>query len=184
MFLYECQVPGIQYTVAVHEQLSDIVASGLLLGSIRHQVCPQPPRLCCESVCWQALLATDPASPICKPQQHILATRLSSGSDLMLHCTHLPCSQQRQQPATHSETVSLVSTGACPFRSAAGGLSASQPGLGSPPFPACPCFARHVPGKHRWPPAHQRCAGGHWPPSHRRGPWGRPGAPWARRQCR
>ena len=45
MFLYECQVPGIQYTVAVHEQLSDIVASGLLLGSIRHQVCPpsRPP---------------------------------------------------------------------------------------------------------------------------------------------
>ena len=39
MFLYECQVPGIQHTVAVHEQLSDIVASGLLLGSIRHQVC-------------------------------------------------------------------------------------------------------------------------------------------------
>ena len=61
MFLYECQVPGIQYTVAVHEQLSDIVASGLLLGSIRHQVCPPPPpppppKRCCEIFCWQALL--------------------------------------------------------------------------------------------------------------------------------
>ena len=53
MFLYECQVPGIQYTVAVHEQLSDIVASGLLLGSIRHQVCPLPPK----ALQWKGLLA-------------------------------------------------------------------------------------------------------------------------------